>query len=189
MKRYIQIVKNLLTKAKQSGKDPYLAMLESRNCPIENLSSPPQLIYGRCLRSLLPIYQEKLKIKSINADNIQDEKVQKKSKRAFYHDQHAKCQKQLKEGQDVYVYQNEKWKEAVVKKKCAEPRSYIIKTQDGKIYRRNQDRLRTVKSAETSVEISHNENDNVNDDNQVNNEKLEIKSENQSSPKTAVRTT
>ena len=72
MERHIQVVKNLLTKAKQSGKDPYLAMLESRNCPVENSSSPAQLIYGRCLRSLLPIYQEKLKIKSINGDDIQD---------------------------------------------------------------------------------------------------------------------
>ena len=54
---HIEIVRNLLTKAKQSGKDPYLAMLESKNCPVENSSSPAQLVYGRCLRSLLPIYQ------------------------------------------------------------------------------------------------------------------------------------
>ena len=60
---HIQIVKKLLTKAKQSGKDPHLGMLESRNCPVENSSSPAQLIYGRYLRSLLPIYHEKLKIK------------------------------------------------------------------------------------------------------------------------------
>ena len=100
VKRHIQIVKNLLTKAKQSGKDPYLTMLESRNCPVENSGSPPQLIYGRCLRSLLPIYQEKPKIKSINDDDIYDEKVQKQSKQAFYYHEHAKCQKQLKEGQD-----------------------------------------------------------------------------------------
>ena len=71
----IQIVKNLLTKAKQSGKDPYLATPESRNYPVENSSSPAQLIYGRFLRSLLSIYQEKLKIKSISDDNIQDQKV------------------------------------------------------------------------------------------------------------------
>ena len=74
-KRYIQIVKNLLTEAKQSGKDPYLAMLDSRNCPVENSSSPAQLIYGRCLRSFLPIYLENLKKISINDDDIQDEKV------------------------------------------------------------------------------------------------------------------
>ena len=59
--------------------------------------------------------------------------------------------------------------EDVVEKKCAEPRSYIIKTQDGKIYRRNRN--------------------NVHDENQFNDEKLEIKSENQPSPKTVVRTT
>ena len=57
------------------------------------------------------------------------------------------------------------------------------------IYRRNQNRLLPVKSDETSVEISGGENDNADDENQVNNEKLEIKSENQPSPKTAVRTT
>ena len=36
VERHKQIVKNLLTKAKQSGKDQYLTILESRNCPIEN---------------------------------------------------------------------------------------------------------------------------------------------------------
>ena len=56
VERHIQIVKNLLTKAKQSGEDPYLAMLESRSCSVENSSSPAQLIYGRSLRSLLAIY-------------------------------------------------------------------------------------------------------------------------------------
>ena len=39
VERHIQIVKTLLTKAKQSGKDPYLAILKSRNCPAENYSS------------------------------------------------------------------------------------------------------------------------------------------------------
>ena len=90
VERHVQIVKNLLTKTKQSGKDLYLAMLESRNCPVENSSFPAQLTYGRCLRSLLPIYLEKLKIKSIDDDDIQDEKVQKQSKQAFYYDQHVR---------------------------------------------------------------------------------------------------
>ena len=68
-----------------------------------------------------------------------------------------------------------KWKGAVVEKKCAELRNYTIKTQDGKIYRKNRNRLRPVKSEETSVEISDKESDNVDDENQVDNEKLEIK--------------
>ena len=49
--------------------------------------------------------------------------------------------------------------------------------------------MQPVESEETSVEIPDDENDNVDDENQVNNEKLEIKSENQPSPKAAVRTT
>ena len=49
--------------------------------------------------------------------------------------------------------------------------------------------MQPAESEETSVEILDDENDNVDDENQVNNEKLEIKSENQPSPKTAVRTT
>ena len=46
-----------------------------------------------------------------------------------------------------------------------------------------------MESKETSVEISDDENDNVDDENQAKNEKLEIKSENKPSPKAAVRTT
>ena len=49
--------------------------------------------------------------------------------------------------------------------------------------------MRPVEPEETSVEISDDENDNIDDENQVKNEKLEIKSENQPSPKTVVRTT
>ena len=49
--------------------------------------------------------------------------------------------------------------------------------------------MQPVESEETSVEISDDENDNIDDENQVKNEKLEIKSESQPSPKTAVRTT
>ena len=73
--------------------------------------------------------------KSINDATYKMKKF--RSNKDFYYDQHAKCQKQLKEEQDVYVYLNEKCKEAAVQMKCTEPRSYIIETQDGKIYRRN----------------------------------------------------
>ena len=48
---------------------------------------------------------------------------------------------------------------------------------------------RYIGEIETEIEISDDENNNVDDENQVNNEKLEIKCENQPSPKTAVRTT
>ena len=42
--RYVQVVKDLLEKTKQDDKDPYLAMLEHRNTPMENYKSPSELL-------------------------------------------------------------------------------------------------------------------------------------------------
>ena len=57
--RYIQVIKNMLTKAKDSGQDPYLVMLEARNIPVDGLATPVQLLCGQTLRSVLPCKQEK----------------------------------------------------------------------------------------------------------------------------------
>ena len=43
----VQIVKNLLTKAKLGNKDPYLSLLEHRNTDIYNVGSPAQLCMSR----------------------------------------------------------------------------------------------------------------------------------------------
>ena len=42
--RTVQTVKNLLTKAKKAGRDPYLAMLEYRTTPVDGFASPAQLL-------------------------------------------------------------------------------------------------------------------------------------------------
>ena len=51
----VGIVKNIFIKAGQSGKDPYIAILEYRNCPLECGYSPNQLLYSRKTKSILPI--------------------------------------------------------------------------------------------------------------------------------------
>ena len=45
----VQIVKDLLEKAKEDNKDPYLAVLEVRNTPVDNYKSPAELAFGRQL--------------------------------------------------------------------------------------------------------------------------------------------
>ena len=62
--RHVQTVKDLLTKARDSGKDPYLVFLEVRNTPVDGIATPAQLICGRGLRSILPCSQQSLKIKT-----------------------------------------------------------------------------------------------------------------------------
>ena len=54
-KKLVQTVKNLLTKAKQNRRDPYLGLLEYRNTPIDDVDSTAQLLMtSRRLRSIIP---------------------------------------------------------------------------------------------------------------------------------------
>ena len=53
----------MLTKAKDSGLDSYLVMLEASNSPVGRFVAPAQLMCGQTLRSALPCKQEKLKLK------------------------------------------------------------------------------------------------------------------------------
>ena len=52
---YVSIVKQLMKKAEDSGKDPYIALLEYRNTPVSGIKhTPAQLAMNRMLRSKLP---------------------------------------------------------------------------------------------------------------------------------------
>ena len=54
VERSVQTIKQLLRIAKAEGKNPYLANLELRNTPVNNLRSSAQLLFGRRTRTLLP---------------------------------------------------------------------------------------------------------------------------------------
>ena len=47
--RYVQVVKNMLPKAKDSGQVPCLVMLETRNISVDGLATPAQLMCGQTL--------------------------------------------------------------------------------------------------------------------------------------------
>ena len=52
IEKYVQICKNPLKKAKKSHNDPYLALLEFRNTPIDDINmSPSQMLMGRRTRT------------------------------------------------------------------------------------------------------------------------------------------
>ncbi|XP_021362545.1 uncharacterized protein K02A2.6-like, partial [Mizuhopecten yessoensis] len=60
-KRSVQTVKRLFKKARDDGKDPYLALMELRNIPITGIElSPSQLLLGRATRTTLPAKRTQL---------------------------------------------------------------------------------------------------------------------------------
>ncbi|CAC5393077.1 unnamed protein product [Mytilus coruscus] len=61
--RFVQSVKKMLSKSKQDGKDPYIAMLKYRNTPLENIDSPAQLLMNRRLKTTIPTIKNRLKPK------------------------------------------------------------------------------------------------------------------------------
>ena len=52
--RAVGIVKALLNKARDSGSDPYLALLAYRKAPRDLGASPSEMLMGRRLRSRIP---------------------------------------------------------------------------------------------------------------------------------------
>ena len=51
----VRIAKSLLTRCKIAGSDPYIAILEYRNTPIDGFKSPNELSKGRSCRSIIPL--------------------------------------------------------------------------------------------------------------------------------------
>jgi len=50
----VKVVKSIMTKAVESGNDPFLSLLEWRNTPTEKGRSPAEIIFGRRTRTRLP---------------------------------------------------------------------------------------------------------------------------------------
>ena len=53
--RAVQTIKNLLKKASEEGRDPYLALMAYRNTPVTGMSySPAQMLMSRSLNTKVP---------------------------------------------------------------------------------------------------------------------------------------
>jgi transposase InsO family protein len=75
----VQIVKRLLSNAKQDGKDPYLSLLEFRNTPIGNVASPAQILMSRRLRSHLPTTRNQLQPKVVDPERMKEKFEEKQT--------------------------------------------------------------------------------------------------------------
>lgn len=142
VERHIQTVKNMFKKLEVDEKDPFLALLELRNTPINGtLKSPNEILRGRKVRGIMPVQNDKpvindyKKIKSLleNRQNIQK----------CYYDKTAHYKKPVKIDDKVFVKTRANYplEQGTIIERCDRPRSYKIEFKNGRTLERNRRHL------------------------------------------------
>ena len=143
--RYVQTVKNMIKK----NKNPYQAMLDYRNSPLENIGlSPAQLHLGRRLKSNLPASAAALK-PAVDTSLVQKGHVNRQNKQQYYYNKQfaGKSLKNLNPGDTVMIDKyGQKFVPGTVVKKHSTPRSYIVETLGGKKLRRTRRHLKQTRA-------------------------------------------
>ena len=145
--RCMQILKGLLKKADEDGRDPYLALLEYGNTPVAGLQyTPSQMLMSRLLRSKLPTKQTLLQPNVVDAHrDLQCRQQRQKT----YYDKSASPLQQLNRGDVVRVQKGNVWEPAVVTGPHIQPRSYLVQSQHRQL-RRNRRHLYKTNEASPS---------------------------------------
>ena len=157
----VKMAKRLLVKAVESGKDPYLAILDYRNTPMQESDfSPAQGCLGRRTRTLLPMLSSKLKPQLFDDMSVKTRKVLRNSRSKWYHDRGAKDLKELNEGDTVRIKPSilgkKKWDFGKIVEKL-ENRSYVVESNES-LLRRNRVHLKKTNEVERP-EIVKSDND------------------------------
>ena len=128
--------------------DFYLALLEWRNTPSEDMdSSPVQRMFGRRMRTLLPISKQLLKPET--QKGVSEKLKERKQVQSKHFNRGSKELPELQKNEIVRIQPSKQdrfghWKKGKVLRK-ADVRSYIVRREDGMILRRNRRFLRTSK--------------------------------------------
>lgn len=149
----VKTAKKLMWKAMETKSDPYMALLDWRNTPSESInSSPAQRIFGRRTKTLLPTSTELLKPNIPN--NVTDKLKAQKAKQSFYYNRGAKELQELHPGDVVRLEpsKGKAWTKAEVEKQ-ADIRSYEVRTEDGRVFRRNRRQLRLSKESMKPIAV------------------------------------
>ena len=139
----VKIAKRLIKKANRDHQDIHLAILTWRNTPAEgNNLSPVQKLQSRRTKTLLPTTSGLLQPRVVT--HVPEDIVYRRQKAKAYYDKGAHPLPPLEIGDTVRLQPQDKkgfWSKATVVKKVAE-RSYLVKTAQGHLLRRNRKFLR-----------------------------------------------
>lgn len=152
----VQIVKRLLKKAKDCKADPNLALLSYRATALECGASPAELLMHRKLRTTLPHIPGHKDDK--DDDELNDRRMRLKHRQKLNYDKTARQLEPLRE-RDVVRIGPELWdrRATVLREVC--PRSFVVKTDNGQVLRRNRRSLLKTQDIETQAEEAGSEPD------------------------------
>ncbi len=137
--RTVETVKNLLKKAQESQRDPYTALLEYRNAPLDGVKPPAQLLMGRRLKTKLPTSAKLLRPQLYR--NVHKSIKDRQLKQKHYFDCGAKQLPPIADGEKVRVKIRNNWQPAIVFIVMKNPGHMKIQTPDGNTFRRNRRHL------------------------------------------------
>ena len=132
----VKIVKQLLKKSYDDGSDPYLALMSYRSAPLECGKSPAELLFGRNIRTRLPMLFREEPEKEI-VDKI--EKIRNRQKKNY--DKGTRLLDPLVGGDVVRISQP---RGPAIKARVTDTssdRSYIVETELNRKFRRNRNFL------------------------------------------------
>ena len=134
--RSVQTLKSIIHKCE----DPYKALLQHRATPLHNGYSPAQLLFGRQIRTNLPVMEEQLYPKWPDFQNLrQGEDAYRANYKENYDRRHRAAElPPLQPGTQVWV--KDMKRPGVVQQPHDTPRSYLINSQGG-VLRRNRAHL------------------------------------------------
>lgn len=134
----VKIAKSLLKK----GSDLDVALLNYRTSQITGVGySPSELLMGRKLKTKLPVSHKSL-LDPVNTSKGYEKILNKQKLAKQYYDTCAKERQEFSAGDNVTINRDGIWEPAQIINKCNEPRSYIVKTENGTCLRRNSVHLR-----------------------------------------------
>ncbi|GFX81734.1 transposon Tf2-8 polyprotein [Trichonephila clavipes] len=143
IERAVQTVKNSLTKATEEGKDLYVVLLDYRIQLAKDMPSPAELLMGRKLRTFLPSHPGQLK-PTFDVERAREALRKRQIIQNKYANKHATVLLVLPQNAKVWFKHKmkEPWKQGTIIQVGPQPRSYIIKGEDGGVFRKNRFHIR-----------------------------------------------
>ncbi|CAK1587161.1 unnamed protein product [Parnassius mnemosyne] len=151
--RNVRTVKSILIKSHETGEDWQLALLNFRNTPITGEKySPAQLLMSRRLNTRLPVHQDVLRPKTVNARLVKENRLKKCDKVKEYYNKGTKPLTSLKPGETVRMRDKKTWEKAKVMARARGERSYWLETKNGRVLRRNRQHIMKLPTKLTALD-------------------------------------